>query len=135
MLKYIKNKRIVNGKEVEFIRSPLTMLDGVGLKAADSIVENQPYKSLEDFLGRVDTSKVSSKVLTALVNEGSMDAWRTSGEITKENHRSALLSSYESVKKKVVKHKNEVKKQKQHRTQYSGGSLFDSFNPNGSVDI
>jgi DNA polymerase-3 subunit alpha len=125
-------KRVRGGKEEEFIRSPITMLDGVGLKAADSIVENQPYDGLEDFLKRVDTSKVSSKVFTALIHAGSMDAWNTNPDISRDQHRSNLVNNYEGVKKKVVKQKNEIKKQKQFRTQFSGGSIFDSF---GSVDI
>jgi len=114
------------GEEIEFIRQPITMLDGVGAKASESIVESQPYKGLEDFLKRVDTSKVSSKVYTSLVNAGGMDAWKKDGELSNDEHRSMLLNSYEPVKKKVVKEKNEIKKQKAYREQFSG-SLFDSF--------
>jgi len=113
-------------KEFDFIRSPITMLDGVGAKASESIVENQPYVDSEDFLKRVDTSKVSSKVFIELVRSGSMDSWKRNKDQRVEDYRSSLLSNYESVKKKVLKEKNEVKKQKKQRKQYSG-SLFDSF--------
>jgi DNA polymerase-3 subunit alpha len=130
--KFRIEKRSRNGREEEFIRSPITMLDGVGLKAAESIVENQPYRGLEDFLKRVDTSKVSSKVYTALIHAGSMDAWNINPDIDKSNHRNGLLNNYEGVKKKVVKEKNEIKKQKQFRNQYNSGSIFDSF---GSFEV
>jgi DNA polymerase-3 subunit alpha len=129
--KFRIEKRVRNGKEESFIRSPLTMLAGVGLKAAESIIENQPYTNLEDFLKRVDTSKVSSKVFSELVSAGSMDSWNKDSKVSKDEHRSSLLNSYEGVKKKVVKEKNDVKKQTEFQEQYSG-SIFDSF---GTVTI
>jgi DNA polymerase III alpha subunit len=120
-----------NGNEIDFIRSPINMIDGVGLKACESIDENQPYKGLEDFLKRVDTSKVNSKVYMALVNAGGMDAWKGS-EISVAEHRSLLMSRYDVVKKKVMKEKNEIKKQVAYREQYNGSTIFDSF---GSLSI
>jgi len=118
-------------EKFDFIRSPLTMLDGVGEKASQSIVKNQPYTDLEDFLKRVDTSRVSSKVFTSLVHAESMDVWRKNQNQPMSEYREALLMNYERVKAKVVKEKKAIKKQEAHRNQYSG-SLFDSF---GSVDI
>ena len=118
-----KGVRVETGEEYDFIRCPITMLDGVGDKASESIVANQPYSNLEDFLKKVDTSKVNSKVFNALVDAGSMNVWKVD--------KDKLLLDYESVKKKVFKQKKEIKKQKEYRDQYSG-SLFDSF---GSVDI
>jgi DNA polymerase-3 subunit alpha len=120
-----------SGKDYDFIRPPITMLDGIGAKAAESIVDNQPYNCMEDFLKRVDTSKVSSKVFTALVNAGSMDVWKRDPNVGVAAFRNHMLNSYDDVKKKVVKEKNEIKKQTKFKEQYSG-SLFDSF---GSVDI
>ena len=125
-----RKKDLKTNREYDFIRQPLTMLDGVGLKAAESIVENQPFSGLEDFLRRVDTSKVSSKIYTALVNAGSMDSWRASNVKVGE-HRAKLLTCYDGVKKKVIKEKNEIKKQTTYRNQFDG-SIFDSF---GSISF
>jgi len=120
-----------SGKKVDFIRQPLNMIGGVGLKACESIAENQPYNGLEDFLKRVDTSKVNSKVYMALVDSGGMDSWRGPA-ISVAEHRDLLVSRYDVVKKKVMKEKNEVKKQIAYREQYSGSTIFDSF---GSLSI
>ena len=118
-MKFRIEKRVIEGKETSYIRSPLTVLPGVGEKAAETIVSNQPYSSLEDFLERVDTSKVNSRVFHSLVDGRSIGPeW---GQIP-----SSLLGDYEAVKKKVTKKKKEIQKQEEYRNQYSG-SLFDSF--------
>jgi hypothetical protein len=70
-------------------------------------------------------------VFTALVNAGSMDVWKRDPNVGVAAFRNHMLNSYDDVKKKVVKEKNEIKKQTKFKEQYSG-SLFDSF---GSVDI
>jgi DNA polymerase-3 subunit alpha len=118
-MKFRIEKGVKNGSEYSFIRPPITMLDGVGEKAADTIVSNQPYDNLEDFLTRVDTSKVTSRVFNSLVGAGSMTGdWGVSKE--------KLLRDYEGVKLRVTKKKKEIKKQEEYRNQYSG-SIFDSF--------
>ena len=119
--------------DIEFIRSPITMLDGVGMVASETIVQNQPYRNLENFLERVNTSKVNSKVFTALVNAGSMDVWKKSKDMSIERYREVLQNSYDDVKKKVVKKKKAIEKQAAFKTQYSG-SFFDTLG-DGSVNI
>ena len=89
---------------------------------------------MEDFLKRVDCSKVNSKVYSALVYAGGMDAWRDpGGEVVVDDHRSFLVSRYDVVKKKVMKEKNEIKKQKKYKEQFGGASIFDSFS--GGISI
>jgi len=114
-----KGKTKDEGKEFEFLRAPLTALKGVGSKAVDSIVANQPYKSIEDFIHRVDTKVVNKKVVEALIGAGSMmEAWRISKE--------ELLAKYPDIKKKVDKEKKAIKKQDEKEAEYDG-SLFDEF--------
>jgi DNA polymerase-3 subunit alpha len=130
----IESRVTKNGSKMDFIRSPITMVDGVGLKACESIAENQPFNNLEDFLRRIDCSKVNSKVYTALVHAGGMDVWRDpDGEVGVDDHRSFLTSRYDVVKKNVMKDKNEIKKQKKYKDQYGGASIFDSFS--GGITI
>lgn len=117
-----KGIKVDTKEPYEFIRCPITILDGVGAVATDSIIKNKPYKNMEDFLTRVDTSKVSSKVFTALVSSGSMDEWGVS--------RGDLMSSYEETKERVMKVKKAIKKQEENDKKY-GGSLFDSFADEG----
>jgi len=118
-----KGKTKDEGKEFEFLRAPLTALKGVGSKAVDSIVENQPYKSMEDFIHRVSGQVVNKRVVEALINAGSMmEAWR----ITKED----LLVKYPEIKKKVDKEKKAIAKQQKKEAEYDG-SLFDEFDYSG----
>lgn len=60
------------------IRFGLEAVKGVGSAAIESIVEVRneggPFKSVEDFIGRVDTRKVNKKVLEGLVKAGAFDS-------------------------------------------------------------
>ena len=51
----------------------LGAIKGVGSKAIESIIQNRPFKNLEDFILKVDTSKVNKRVLEALIKSGAMD--------------------------------------------------------------
>jgi DNA polymerase-3 subunit alpha len=51
----------------------LGAIKGVGSKAIESIIQNRPFKDLEDFILKVDTSKVNKRVLEALTKSGAMD--------------------------------------------------------------
>ncbi len=59
------------------IRFGLEAVKGVGASALESIVktrESAPYKSLEDFIDRVDSRKVNKKVIESLIKAGAFDA-------------------------------------------------------------
>jgi DNA polymerase-3 subunit alpha len=100
------------------LRKPLTILKGVGAKAVQSIIANRPYKSLKDFLTKVDGSKVNSAVFKTLVNAGCFpEEW-------KESHAS-LLKQYEIMRKEIAGEKKARKKQEEDTQKYGGGSLFD----------
>lgn len=51
------------------------LIKGVGEKAVESIIENQPYQSFEDFLNRKDSRKVNKKVVKALLKAGAFDSF------------------------------------------------------------
>jgi len=111
-----KNKE---GKDYEFLRAPFTALKGVGSKAVESIVENQPFKNLEDFIHKVSGRVVNKRVLEALINAGAMlEAWRVPNE--------ELLAQYPEIKKQVEKQKKAIEKQNKKEAEYEG-SLFDEF--------
>jgi len=73
--KYIIEKGInpATGKAIENIRSPLSVIDGVGGVASSGIISNQPYKNLIDFLLKVNGSKVNIKVFKSLLENGCFD--------------------------------------------------------------
>lgn len=102
------------------IRSPLTILSGVGEKAVKSIVEKQPFKDLKDFLHSVDTRKVNSRVFEALVENGCMkESWGVSNE--------KLLSQYKIDKTQVDKEKKQKKKNQERVENHGGNNIFSAF--------
>jgi len=98
----------------------LSAIKGVGSKAIESIVANRPYESLEDFILKVDTSKVNKKVLEQLIKAGAMDDFNLS--------RKAMLQRVEEIlefKKRVEEKKNAIN----HKN-----SLFADMEENEEVD-
>jgi DNA polymerase-3 subunit alpha len=55
------------------IRGSLVDIKNVGEKAADSIMDNQPYKDYIDFITRIDRRRVNKRVLVSLAKSGSLD--------------------------------------------------------------
>jgi len=122
--------RIARGKnydgiESEFIRCPLTTVENVGEKAVLSIIENQPFTDIKDFLFRIDGRRVTSRVFEFLVKAGCMDeCWKIP--------REKLLEQYVSIKEDVVKEKTQKKKRDEYTKKMGGGSVFDRL---GSSEI
>lgn len=81
----------------------LSAIKGVGSKAIESIIQNRPFKDLEDFILKVDTQKVNKKVLEQLIKSGAMDDFGLS--------RKAMLNKVEEIldfKKRVEEKKNAI---------------------------
>jgi len=112
-------KIFTDAKENEALLSPLTVLKGVGAKAVGTIVENQPFTSLSDFLSRIDLRKANKKVFEVLVSSGSLDG------VWSNMSRRDLQNQYEATKKKIDKAKK-AKKKEEDRIEFYGGSLFDN---------
>lgn len=112
------------GSEKDGIRTPLTIVSGVGDKAVRSIIENQPFADLKDFLHTIDTRTVNSKVFGALVEAGCMkESWKLGKE--------TLLNQYTDVKSQVDKEKNKRKKQIERMEQYGGANIFSKMGGKG----
>ena len=82
----------------------LGAIKGVGSKAIESIITNRPFESLEDFILKVDTSKVNKRVIEALIKAGAMDKF--------EYSRKAMLGQIEDIldyKKRIEDSKNRLK--------------------------
>lgn len=67
-----KNFRIDDTAKVPTIRGSLVDIKGVGDKAADAIVEKQPFTGLDDFLERVNRRAIHRGVLVALAKAGAL---------------------------------------------------------------
>ena len=79
----------------------LSAIKGVGSKAIESIVKERPFRDLEDFILKIDSSKVNKKVLEQLIKSGAMDSFGYT--------RKSLLQNLENMleyKKRVEDKKN-----------------------------
>lgn len=105
------------GRTVENIRSPLTVIDGVGGVASASIIENQPYKNLGDFLYKVNGTKVNIKVFKALLENGCFDdAWKLKAD--------TALAQYEESRSSTGKKKQKDMAKQMEYVNASGSSLL-----------
>ena len=92
----------------------LSAIKGVGSKAIESIIQNRPFKDIEDFILKVDTSKVNKKVLEQLIKSGAMDSFGYS--------RKTLLQNLENMlefKKRIEDRKNAIN----HETSLFAGMI------------
>jgi len=81
----------------------LSAIKGVGSKAIESIIQNRPFKDIEDFILKVDTTKVNKKVLEQLIKSGAMDCFKIP--------RKTLMDNLEKIlefKKRVEEKKNAI---------------------------
>ena len=79
----------------------LSAIKGIGAKAIESIVADRPFKNLEDFILKIDSSKVNKKVLEQLIKSGAMDSFGYT--------RKTLLQNLEDIlefKKRIEDRKN-----------------------------
>ncbi len=87
-------EEVNNKKEIRF---GLSGIKHVGEIAIQEIIKHRPYNSYQDFINKVDLSKVNKRVVKSLISVGCFD--------NLQHHRSQLLKKYESVKKEATEHK------------------------------
>jgi DNA polymerase-3 subunit alpha len=82
-------------------------IKGVGDSAVDEILENRPYKSIEDLLwtqdGKWRHSKFNRRALEALISIGGLDSLGAVGE-------DKIFSSYAHMYEVIINHSDEIKK-------------------------
>jgi DNA polymerase-3 subunit alpha len=79
------------GEREKVIRVGLDGIKNVGGEALKKIIEGRPYSSYQDFINKVDTSKVNKRVLHSLISVGCFDDLGI--------NRSSLLAVYDKVEK------------------------------------
>lgn len=94
------------------LRLPLTIVDGVGESAVKAIIAGQPYENFEDFVSRVDTSKVNINVIRNLSRKrfDAFACFNISGE--------EAVTKFELMKK-------DLSKRKMKNSRFVGGSLLE----------
>ena len=124
----IESGKDADGKPYDFIRSPLTVLNGLGSKAAVSIVENQPFPNLSDFLRKIDGRKVNKKVFGVLLEAGSFDeAWKAG--------RKTIEESYDKIRLELDKEKKLIKKNQIEAEKYGNEDLFSKIMETGDSGL
>lgn len=79
----------IGGKKV--IQFGLSGIKNVGDEAINEIIKNRPYSSYQDFINKVELSKVNKRVLHNLISVGCFDSFKY--------NRAQLLQVYDGVKK------------------------------------
>lgn len=97
----LKEKYIEKDGEVfeKVIRVGLSGIKNVGSEAMLKILEERPYESYQDFINKVDLSKVNKRVCHSLISVGCFDEFGI--------NRASLLSVYE----RITKNGNSCEKQ------------------------
>jgi len=100
-LEGLKEKYVEKDGEVfeKVIRVGLSGIKNVGGEAMLKILEERPYESYQDFINKVDLSKVNKRVCHSLISVGCFDEFGI--------NRASLLSVYE----RVTKNGNSCEKQ------------------------
>lgn len=88
----------IDGEKV--IRVGLSGVKNVGQEALKSIMENRPFASYQDFINKVDLSKVNRRVCHNLISVGCFDSFGVS--------RPSLLSVYEKIDKEKDKKEKQM---------------------------
>ena len=70
---YSKYETVIEDLENKVIRIGLNAIKGIGDKASTSIIETQPFTSVDDFFDRNDLRRVNKGIIEALLNVGAMD--------------------------------------------------------------
>jgi len=118
------------------ISTGLSAIKGVGEKAIDSIIRNQPYNSYADFLSRNDSRTVGKTVIQSLAKAGALDCFDRTRKDMHDNYQKYRSKAKNAIKKniegKIFAANPDLKKIPKERRE----SLFSEFDiPCGSDDF
>jgi len=112
----------INKSKLEFtiegnsLRKPLNSLKGVGEKAVQEIINNQPFSDLKDFMAKISGRVVNKALFETLVKSGCMDCLGMS--------KSTLLSVYEQARSDAKLINKEHDKQRKLIENFGALDLF-----------
>lgn len=82
---------------------PLNAINGVGIKAVENIIKNQPYESFEDFFKKVDKRQVNKKTVISLIFSGVFDSMKKDVEMSENKWRKLLILEFLKLKYSIKK--------------------------------
>lgn len=86
------NEQSLNNQGIRFGLSAIKNVGAAAIEAILDVRQSGPFRSLTDFLTRVDLRKVNKKVIESLIRAGAIDAFGA---------RAALLEAVDEIKKRV----------------------------------
>lgn len=90
------NKYVIRGKNIV---APLSAIKGIGPAVVNQLVQKGPFTSLEDYVARVDHSKVNIGSMSALIKGRVADDLMDSSIIDYKERRRAFMRSYRELRK------------------------------------
>ena len=87
-------------ESVDTIRRDLVSLKGVGNKAVIDIMEKRPFTDFVDFLSRINTKRVTSRVIEALVKAGAFEEAFDSDNYSRKTY----FDYYDDCRKKIKRY-------------------------------
>jgi DNA polymerase III alpha subunit len=111
--------------EGEDIRAGFGFLKGVANKSIDNIMKNRPFRSIKDFLTRIDGRAVNKTVVHALTNSGAFDCFLEEGETIQDRYQFiAELNRFRKNKEHALK--ETLEKVILKEGEVCGGEIFNS---------
>jgi len=96
------------------ISTGISAIKGVGDKAIESIMENQPYENYPDFLSRNDSRTVGKTVIQSLSKAGALDCFDRTRKDMHDNYQKYRSKAKNAIKKmiesRIFKHNPNLKK-------------------------
>lgn len=100
---FIKKPDINRSKDAFTIDSenmvvmPLNAINGVGVKAVENIIKNQPYSNFADFFAKIDKRQVNKSSVISLIFSGVFDSMKPA-EMSENRWRKTLILEFLKLK-------------------------------------
>jgi DNA polymerase III alpha subunit len=98
-----KEYEIVSTKEGDKCIMPFSFINGVGDKAVDAIVAQQPFASFEDFFYKIDHRKVNKTAMNNLIMSGAFDSLNEDDTKAVADFRKEIYQQFFDLKNKKKK--------------------------------
>lgn len=103
------SKQYYTMKDRRTLITGLGAIKGLGEKALDAIIANQPYTSFEDFLHRTPSSSVNKTAIIALSKAGAFDSFHISRKYAAEHYGEIRTQLLKLAKRKDIKELEKIK--------------------------
>ena len=132
----------LSNKPIEFLRTPFTAIKGIGEKTVKSIIDNQPFSSMDDFIFKINLNEVNVRVFGVLLDSGAMDEWGNPNDdvdTVRRKINDEYVIAKNEYRKEKARQQNEQKRIQKEKDKienvFCGGNLFSSLCDVDSTEI